>query len=118
MAVSFVVVAATSPLQLEGFVGLVPAAMFVLLLALGQMLAMPQARELVPRLAGERRLGSYYGFMASVGGIGVLIGSVALGAVIDAAPDDGPGSAIPWLVAATFPIASVLGLRIVLGKLD
>ena len=39
MAVSFVVVAATSPLQLEGFVGLVPAAMFVLLLALGQMLA-------------------------------------------------------------------------------
>lgn len=117
MAVSFVIVAVTSPLQLKGLVGLVPLAAFVLLLALGQMIAMPQARDLVPRLASERRLGSYYGFMASLGGIGVLIGSVALGAVIDAAPDDGWGAAIPWLVAAVFPIASVIGLRVVLAKL-
>ncbi|MGA9870845.1 MAG: MFS transporter [Rhodococcus sp. (in: high G+C Gram-positive bacteria)] len=118
MATSFVVVAATSPLRLEGLVGLLPAAVFVLLLALGQMIAMPQARDLVPLLAGERRLGSYYGFMASLGGIGVLVGSVVLGAVIDAAPDTGWGAAVPWLVAAAFPVASVVGLRIVLAKLN
>ncbi|MDV7088819.1 MFS transporter, partial [Rhodococcus opacus] len=111
------VVAAASPFRLSGAVGLIPAAGFVLLLAFGQMIVMPQARDLVPRLAAERRLGSYYGFMASLGGIGVLIGSVALGAAIDAAPDTGWGAAIPWLAAAAFPVASVLGLRIVLAKL-
>ena len=116
MALSFVVVAVASPLQLNGAVGLLPAAVFVLLLALGQMIAMPQARDLVPQLAAEQRLGSYYGFMASLGGIGVLVGSVALGAVIDAAPDTGWGAAIPWLVASAFPVASVVGLRVVLAK--
>ncbi|MGV8873398.1 MAG: MDR family MFS transporter [Rhodococcus sp. (in: high G+C Gram-positive bacteria)] len=118
MAASFVLVAITAPLQLHGVVGLIPAALFVLLLALGQMIAMPQARDLVPLMAAERRLGSYYGFMASLGGIGVLIGSIALGAVIDASPDTGWGAAIPWLVAALFPIASVIGLRVVLARLD
>ena len=118
MAASFVLVAVLSPLELEGLLGLIPAALFVLLLALGQMIAMPQARDLVPRMAAERRLGSYYGFMASLGGIGVLIGSTALGVVIDASPDTGWGAAIPWLVAALFPIASVIGLRVVLARLD
>ncbi|MCJ0892561.1 MFS transporter [Rhodococcus sp. ARC_M5] len=118
MAASFVLVAVFSPLELNGLVGLIPAALFVLLLALGQMIAMPQARDLVPRMAAERRLGSYYGFMASLGGIGVLIGSTALGVVIDASPDAGWGAAIPWLVAALFPIASVVGLRLVLARLD
>ncbi|OZC78405.1 MFS transporter [Rhodococcus sp. 06-418-1B] len=117
MALSFVVVALTTPLGLSGFVGLLPAAGFVALLALGQMIAMPQARDIVPRLAGERRLGAYYGFMASLGGIGVLIGSVAIGAVIDAAPSTGWGSSTPWLVAAVFPLASVLGIRFVLRSL-
>ncbi len=118
MAASFVLVAVAAPLELHGWVGLVPAALFVLLLALGQMIAMPQARDLVPRMAAERRLGSYYGFMASLGGIGVLIGSIALGAVIDASPDTGWGAAIPWLVAALFPVASVVGLRVVLKRLE
>jgi MFS family permease len=118
MAVAFSVVAVTSPLRLSGAAGLIPAVVFVLLLALGQMIAMPQARDLVPRLAGERRLGSYYGFMASLGGMGVLIGSVALGALIDAAPNTGWGTAIPWLAAAAFPVASGLCLRTVLAKMN
>ncbi|MBY4126938.1 MFS transporter [Rhodococcus fascians] len=118
MAVSFALVAILSPWKLTGLIGLIPAALFVLLLALGQMIAMPQARDLVPRMAAERRLGSYYGFMASLGGIGVLIGSIAVGAVIDASPDTGWGAAIPWLVAALFPVASVVGLRVVLARLD
>lgn len=117
MAVSFTVVAAASPLQLSGLIGLIPAALFVVLLALGQMIAMPQARDLVPRLAAERRLGSYYGFMASLGGLGVLLGSVVLSAVIDLAPDTGWGAALPWLVASAFPVASAIGLRIVLAKI-
>lgn len=118
MAGSFLVLAATAPLRLSGVIGLIPVAVFVLLLALGQMIAMPQARDLVPRLAAERRLGAYFGFMASLGGIGVLIGSAALGALIDAAPETGWGAGIPWLAAAAFPIAGGLCLRTVLARLQ
>lgn len=118
MAVSFLVLAATAPLRLSGVIGLIPVAVFVLLLALGQMIAMPQARDLVPRLAAERRLGAYFGFMASLGGIGVLIGSAALGSLIDAVPETGWGAGIPWLAAAAFPIASGLCLRTVLARLQ
>ena len=42
MAVAFLVVAAASPFRLSGAVGLIPAAGFVLLLAFGQMIAMPR----------------------------------------------------------------------------
>lgn len=117
VAASFVVVAVSTPLEMSGLIGLVPAGVFVLLLALGQMIALPQARDLVPLLAAERRLGSYYGFMASVGGIGVLVGSVIIGAVIDAAPETGWGASVPWCVAAAFPIAGIVGLRVVSAKL-
>ncbi|OAK51410.1 MFS transporter [Rhodococcoides kyotonense] len=116
MALSFVVVALATPLQLDGLVGLLPAAVFVLVLALGQMVTLPQARDLVPRLASERRLGSYYGFMASLGGIGVLVGSVVVGAVVDAVPDTGWASGSPWLVAAAFPVVSASSMRAILKR--
>ncbi|WP_051721169.1 MULTISPECIES: MFS transporter [Actinomycetes] len=117
MAASFVVVAVALPLQLRGVAGLVPAAVFVLLLALGQMIAVPPARDLVPRLASERRLGAHYGFMASVGGVGVLVGSALIGAVSDAAPDTGWTSGIGWLVAAAFPLMSIAGVLVVLARM-
>ena len=116
MAASFVAVAITVPLELHGVLALIPAAVFVVLLALGQMIAVPPARDLVPRLAADRRLGSYFGFMASVGGVGVLIGSAVIGAVIDVAPETGWGAAIPWLVGALFPLAGYMGLRLLSAK--
>ena len=57
-----------------------PPSTMVVLLTAGEMLAVPVAQDLVPRLAGERRLGVYFGVSSSAGGIAVLIGSTAVGA--------------------------------------
>jgi hypothetical protein len=110
MASGFVVVAAFTPAAPTGLAGLIPAAIFVILLAMGQMVAMPYARTLVPVLASGRRLGAYYGFMASVGGVAVLIGSVAIGAIIDAVHATGAGAALPWLCAAASPLLGATAL--------
>lgn len=102
----------------SGWAGLAGPALFVVLLTVGQMIAMPVARDLVPVLAGDRTLGSYYGFLASVGGIGVLLGSAALGAVLDAVPDTTVGRAVPWFVAAALPLAAAVMLRSVSARAD
>ncbi|MFE1591383.1 MFS transporter [Nocardia sp. NPDC058705] len=111
MAAAFVVMALLAPARLHGVAGLIPAAAFVLLLALGQMIVIPVSRDLVPRMAGNRRLGSYYGLLASIGGIGVLVGSVVIGVLVDVMPSDGPWAAIPWCAVAAALLASALVLR-------
>ncbi|MGW0003009.1 MFS transporter [Nocardia grenadensis] len=111
MAGAFVVMALLAPARLHGLPALIPAAVFTLLLALGQMIAMPVARDLVPRLAAERRLGSYYGLLASIGGLGVLVGSVLIGALIDVMPTGtGWGLAAPWAAVAVTLAGSALVL--------
>ncbi|GAB2664646.1 MFS transporter [Nocardia goodfellowii] len=110
-AAAFVVPALLAPARLHGVPGLLPSAAFVLLLALGQMIVLPVSRDLVPRIAGERRLGSYFGFLASIGGLGVLVGSVVTGALIDLLPSTGWGSAAPWFAIAVALLGSALVLR-------
>jgi MFS family permease len=87
---------------------LVPAIALVVLLTAGQMLVVPLAQDLVPRLAGERRLGSYFGVLSSAGGLAVLVGSAATGALLDASRAWPP---VPWLALAVVPLvgAAVLG---------
>jgi MFS family permease len=62
------------------------------------MLAVPQAKELVPALAGERRLGTYFGVLASAGGVAVLVGSTASGALLE-------HGRVAWIVLALLPLA-------------
>ncbi|MBM7368292.1 MFS transporter [Gordonia hydrophobica] len=76
---------------------IIGTASFVLLMALGQMIASPTARAAVPVLAGERFLGSYYGVYASIAGMMVLPASSLLGIIVDAAGDTALGRAAPWL---------------------
>lgn len=84
---------------------------FVLMMAVGQMIASPTARAAIPPLAGERFLGSYYGAYASVGGLMVLPASSLLGVLIDAVPDTGLGRAAPWLaMAVVMAVAAALML--------
>ncbi|MET0190077.1 MAG: MFS transporter [Pseudonocardia sediminis] len=85
---------------------LVPAVAMVVLLTLGEMLAVPVAQDLVPQLAGERRLGAYFGVLSSAGGVAVLIGSTAVGALLDPSVP----AAIPFFVLAAVPIAGALVL--------
>ncbi|MGW4210855.1 MDR family MFS transporter [Lentzea sp. NPDC004789] len=91
IGLAFAVVALRPP-------GLTGAVAFVVLLVLGEMLAVPQAKELVPALAGERRLGTYFGVLASAGGVAVLVGSTASGALLE-------HGRVAWIVLALLPLA-------------
>ncbi|WP_331272972.1 MFS transporter [Motilibacter deserti] len=110
MSLAFVVVGLTAPAGAVGGAGLLPAVVFVVLLTVGEMVAMPFARDLVPRLAAERRLGTYFGVLSSLSGVAVLLASTAIGALVQAAPGDGLGAAAPWLVAGALPLVSAVVL--------
>jgi MFS family permease len=107
MAMSFAVVALTIVLPIPP--SLWPMAVFVVLLTAGQMLAVPIAQDLVPRLAGERRLGAYFGVLSSAGGIAVLLGSTAVGALLDPAVVP---PAVPWLVLTAVPLLSAATIAV------
>ncbi|MFC8359959.1 MDR family MFS transporter [Streptomyces griseorubiginosus] len=99
----FAGVAAARPADWTGVQGLVPAAGFVVLLTLGQMLVAPAARAWVPDLAPEGRLGLYTGALSSVSGLIVLAGSSLTGSLLDA----GLPPAVPWLALAAIPVAAI-----------
>ncbi|MEV5436871.1 MFS transporter [Streptomyces sp. NPDC052682] len=106
IAAGFAVVGAARPAGWTGTTGLVPAAGYVVLLTLGQMLVAPAARAWVPDLAEEGRLGLYTGALSSVSGLIVLAGSSATGTLLDA----GLPPAVPWLVLAAVPALAVVVL--------
>ncbi|WTF11540.1 MFS transporter [Streptomyces sp. NBC_01613] len=103
ISAGFAVVAAARPAAPIGTAGLLPAAGFVVLLTLGQMLVAPVARAWVPDLAEEGRLGLYTGALSSVSGLIVLAGSSATGTLLDT----GLPPAVPWLVLAAVPAAAI-----------
>ncbi|MFJ7178639.1 MDR family MFS transporter [Streptomyces massasporeus] len=103
IASGFAVVAAARPAGWTGTAGLLPAAGFVILLTVGQMLVVPAARAWVPDLAEEGRLGLHMGALSSVSGLIVLAGSAATGSLLDL----GLPAAVPWLVLAAVPALAV-----------
>ncbi|MEW1721862.1 MFS transporter [Streptomyces sp. NPDC093109] len=103
LAAGFALVAAALPAGRTGTVGLLPAAGFVALLTLGQMLIAPAARAWLPDLATPGRLGLYTGALSSVSGLIVLAGSAATGSLLDA----GLPTAAVWLVLAALPVAAI-----------
>ncbi|WP_320784440.1 MFS transporter [Streptomyces sp. CRN 30] len=104
IAAGFAVVALARPAGWTGTAGLLPAAGFVVLLTLGQMLVAPAARAWVPDLAPEGRLGLYTGAMSSVSGLIVLVGSAATGSLLDS----GLPPAVPWLALAAVPVLALV----------
>lgn len=111
LSLAFVVVAACVPWPAPpGPFAVAPAVMFVVLLTFGQMLAVPVAQDLMPRLAGEANLGSYYGFLSSAGGLAVLIGSGTAGGALDLATEPGVVGMVPWLLLAVLPAIGGLTL--------
>ncbi|MEJ2867691.1 MFS transporter [Actinomycetospora sp. OC33-EN08] len=93
---------------LDGWWRVAPAVGFVVLLTLGQMTVVPLAQDAVGRLAGERRLGTYFGVLATAGGVVVLLGGIGLGALVDPALPP----ALPWLATAVLPALSALALLV------
>ncbi|MFD3495858.1 MDR family MFS transporter [Streptomyces sp. NPDC058690] len=103
VAAGFALVAAARPADWTGIAGLLPAAGYVVLLTLGQMLVVPTARAWVHDLAHDGRIGLYTGALSSVSGLIVLIGSSAIGSLLDL----GLPTAVPWLVLAAVPALTV-----------
>ncbi|MGA5895671.1 MDR family MFS transporter [Streptomyces venetus] len=103
IASGFAVVAVTRPAGWTGVAGLLPAAGFVVLLTVGQMLVVPAARAWVPDLAEEGRIGLCTGALSSVSGLIVLAGSAATGFLLDL----GLPAAVPWLVLAAVTALAV-----------
>ncbi|PRY02431.1 MFS transporter [Allonocardiopsis opalescens] len=111
LALAFAAVAVCAPLPVPpGLLAYAPALALVVLLTFGQMLAVPVAQDLVARLAGERSLGAYFGFLSSAGGAAVLLGSTGAGALLDLAATPGPLAALPWATLAAVPALGGLGL--------
>ncbi|WP_327338240.1 MFS transporter [Streptomyces sp. NBC_01324] len=93
-----------------GPAGLLPAAAFVVLLTLGQMLLVPAARGLVPDLVDDRHLGLATGALSSVSGAAVLAGSAATGALL------GAPAPVRWAVLAAVPlVGAALALTLPAG---
>jgi MFS family permease len=89
-----------------------PVLAAVTLLALGHLAANPTALALVPRFAQGGATGSYFGLLATLGGIAVLLGNLAAGRLLDGA-GQGP-AALPWLLLAAVPsLAAALCPRLV-----
>jgi MFS family permease len=112
MSAAFLAVAGLAPALTGGAGAIVPAVAMVVLLTAGQMLAVPLAQDLVPRLGGERRLGIYFGVLASIGGLAVLLGSTAAGGLLDLAGRPGLAGATPWLALAAVPLSSAVLLAV------
>ncbi|MDV6012903.1 MFS transporter [Haloechinothrix sp. LS1_15] len=108
MAAAFAVVAVAALFPPAGIGAVVPAIAMVVLLTLGQMLAVPLAKDAVPRLASERRLGAYFGILHSVGGLAVLGGSTTTGALLELGDGSGAVAVTPWLALTAVPVASAV----------
>lgn len=83
----------------EGWLRLMPAAGFVTLLTLGQMLLVPAAKDLIPLFAEESTLGAHYGALATAGGCAVLAGNLLLGHLLDLALIPSPQAVYPLAFA-------------------
>ncbi|MER5630343.1 MFS transporter [Streptomyces nitrosporeus] len=90
---------AAVPLTPGGPAGLLPGAVLVVLLTLGQMLLVPAARGLVPDLVPGHRLGVATGALSSLSGLAVLLGSAATGTLL------GAPRGVLWAVLAAVPLA-------------
>jgi MFS family permease len=106
IAGAFTTVAVLVPLTSS----VLPAVTLVVLLTAGQMLVNPMAGDVTARLAGERRLGAHFGVVSAAGGLAVLAGSTATGALMDVAP---PSSPLPWAALAAVPLLSAAALWLI-----
>lgn len=118
MALAFGVTALCATLPAPpGMLRLLPAIAMVVLLILGQMIVKPIAMDIIPRFAKGRPTGIYYGALASMGGLAVLVGNVLLGPILDLSLVPSPAAAIPWLALAVVPALGGLAMVPIMRRL-
>lgn len=107
IAAGFGCVAVAAPLApLPGSWAYAPLAGFVVLLHVGGILVIPAARDVVAQLSGGQSLGTYLGFLASIGGLAVLLGSTAAGRLLQTSGEPGPPASLAWLFLLALPALS------------
>jgi MFS family permease len=79
------------------------------LLAIGSAAVFPFEMDTVVSLAGNRLLGTHYGFYNTVVGIGILIGNLATGSLLQAARDAGAPELV-WVALIVIGILSAFAL--------
>ena len=111
MALCFAIVAVAAPFPpFSGVGSLIPALMMLVFLHVGQMIALPIARDLVGIIAAEKHVGTYFGFLNSFGGLAVLISSLVLGRLEDWAKTPQPPATVPWLLLTAALLLSTVAL--------
>lgn len=78
-------------------------------LALGSAAVFPFEMDTVVALSGGRLVGTHYGFYSTIVGIGILAGNVAIGALLQAAPEG--GGALVWAALAGIGLLCAAALR-------
>ncbi|MFD5318525.1 MFS transporter [Streptomyces sp. NPDC127098] len=73
-----------------------PSTLAALLLAVGTMIAYPFEMDTIVRLSGDRQVATHYGLYNTVCGVGITLGNLLTGAVLDAAREAGL-AALPWV---------------------
>ena len=103
---------AAAPAVLGPGHALAGAALFVVLLTLGQMLLLPASREVVARFASGGRPATHFGLIGTAGGAAALLLSAAVGQLFDAAALGRVPSSLPWwLLVATAALSALVTLR-------
>lgn len=114
LMLAFVTLGVGALLELPPDAAVGPVIACVVLLILGHLFVGPTALDLVRSFAGSAGTGSYYGLLASFGGLAVLVGNVAIGAALPEAAVTGWEAAIPWWGIALLPLlTAVLGPRLI-----
>ncbi|GAA1474983.1 MFS transporter [Corynebacterium felinum] len=120
MASAFAIIALCAPFPaptaLGGMLALAPSILMLILMHTGQMIALPIARDLVGVLAKEQSVGTYFGFLNSCGGVAVLLSSLIVGSLLDAATIPQPQAAFPWLVLTGMMAASAVVLPMIAAR--
>ncbi len=111
-AAGFLVLAVSATLAAAAQGRLVAVLIATTLLTLGHLTAAPTALSLVPQLAGVRPTGSYFGLLATCGGIAVLVGNLGAGALAGASGGGPAASSLPWwFLAVPLVLAATLAPR-------
>ncbi|MFF2521065.1 MFS transporter [Streptomyces liangshanensis] len=83
----------------EAALALVPLLACAGLLAVATAVLYPYEMDTIVALSGGRWVATHYGLYNTVCGVGITVGNLATGAVLDAGRDAG-AAALPWLVLA------------------
>lgn len=112
-AAAFAILAVGAPLAPIPGGELVPVFAAATLLATGHLFALPTALSAVSGFAGERPTGSYFGLLATFGGIAVLLGNLGIGALLGGAATPQPAATAPWVALVALPLisAALIGRR-------